>query len=186
MADERHCQSGKLHGMNEQLSAQEKQLAVQCRKIESLRQQLDAVSKELATIENSTSWKLTKPLRLIMEPWRYGLSPLYNRYLRGRIGPSLRKLPFGSSLVNGIKRCIRRNRHDDFKNIPASLPLLKARKKGMPDYIIWGVIDWYFRYQRPQQLAEGIARTGRRVFYISSELISDSSCEFRCRLVFYL
>jgi GT2 family glycosyltransferase/glycosyltransferase involved in cell wall biosynthesis/SAM-dependent methyltransferase len=35
------------------------------------------------------------------------------------------------------------------------------------DYIFYGVIDWHFRHQRPQHLALNIAKTGRRVFYIS-------------------
>jgi GT2 family glycosyltransferase/glycosyltransferase involved in cell wall biosynthesis len=47
-----------------------------------------------------------------------------------------------------------------------------------PDYIIWGVIDWHFRHQRPQQLALGLAASGRRVFYISSSLIDDKRAGF--------
>ncbi|WP_256347505.1 glycosyltransferase [Pseudomonas gingeri] len=39
-----------------------------------------------------------------------------------------------------------------------------------PDYIIWGVIDWHFRHQRPQQLARMLSASGRRVFYVSSTL----------------
>lgn len=35
------------------------------------------------------------------------------------------------------------------------------------DYIFYGVIDWHFRYQRPQHLALNIASRGKRVFYIS-------------------
>jgi len=40
-----------------------------------------------------------------------------------------------------------------------------------PDVLIWGVIDWYLRFQRPQQLAMGFANAGHRVIYISSELL---------------
>ncbi|MEO9061473.1 MAG: glycosyltransferase [Nitrosospira sp.] len=47
-----------------------------------------------------------------------------------------------------------------------------------PDYIIWGVIDWHFRHQRPQQLALELAASGRRVFYISSSLIDDKRAGF--------
>ena len=42
---------------------------------------------------------------------------------------------------------------------------------GMPDYIVWGVIDWHFRYQRPQHISKMIAETERRVFYISSNAL---------------
>jgi hypothetical protein len=38
---------------------------------------------------------------------------------------------------------------------------------GQRDYIFFGVIDWHFRHQRPQQMAQAIAQAGHRVFYIS-------------------
>lgn len=44
---------------------------------------------------------------------------------------------------------------------------------GLPDYIIWGVIDWHFRHQRPQQIAMQVAATQRRVFYVSPLLVDD-------------
>lgn len=43
----------------------------------------------------------------------------------------------------------------------------------MPDYYIWGIIDWHFRHQRPQQLAQCLANSGRRVFYISPDFIQN-------------
>jgi len=46
------------------------------------------------------------------------------------------------------------------------------------DYIIWGVIDWHFRHQRPQQLALALINTGRRVFYISERLVDDERSGF--------
>lgn len=51
-------------------------------------------------------------------------------------------------------------------------------QKETPDYIIWGVIDWHFRHQRPQQLANELAETGRRVFYISSNFQDDGRAGF--------
>jgi GT2 family glycosyltransferase/glycosyltransferase involved in cell wall biosynthesis/SAM-dependent methyltransferase len=46
------------------------------------------------------------------------------------------------------------------------------------DYMVWGVIDWHFRHQRPQQLALALAETGRRVFYISPALVDDERAGF--------
>jgi GT2 family glycosyltransferase/glycosyltransferase involved in cell wall biosynthesis/SAM-dependent methyltransferase len=46
------------------------------------------------------------------------------------------------------------------------------------DYIVWGVIDWHFRHQRPQQLALALTASGRRVFYISPCLINDERAGF--------
>ena len=34
-------------------------------------------------------------------------------------------------------------------------------------YFFFGVIDWHFRHQRPQQLALSIAKAGHKVFYVS-------------------
>lgn len=36
---------------------------------------------------------------------------------------------------------------------------------GKPDLICFAIIDWHFRFQRPQQLATQFARDGHRVFY---------------------
>ncbi len=47
------------------------------------------------------------------------------------------------------------------------------------DYYVWAVIDWHFRFQRPQHLAIELARAQRRVFYISSNLIDEAAPGFR-------
>ena len=47
------------------------------------------------------------------------------------------------------------------------------------DYFFWGVIDWDFRHQRPQQLASSIVQSGRRVFYISPTLVDDAPAGFQ-------
>ena len=38
---------------------------------------------------------------------------------------------------------------------------------GEHDYLIFSIIDWNFRIQRPQHIAQSIARLGNRVFYLS-------------------
>lgn len=40
------------------------------------------------------------------------------------------------------------------------------------DIFIWSIIDWRFRYQRPQHLATGFASKGHRVFYISTSFVN--------------
>ncbi len=42
---------------------------------------------------------------------------------------------------------------------------------GKSDWVIFGVIDWHLRLQRPQHLAIRLARAGHRVFYVSSNLV---------------
>jgi len=39
---------------------------------------------------------------------------------------------------------------------------------------IFGVIDWHFRNQRPQQIARSLSRQGWRVFYFSNHFVDDS------------
>lgn len=59
---------------------------------------------------------------------------------------------------------------------PAQAPI--SGKEGLPDYIVWGVIDWKFRQQRPQHIATALAASGRRVFYISSNFQADHRTGF--------
>jgi len=54
-----------------------------------------------------------------------------------------------------------------------------AAGSGAPDYLVWAVIDWHFRLQRPQHLAREISKAGRRVFYVSCNLIDDPAPGFR-------
>ena len=39
---------------------------------------------------------------------------------------------------------------------------------GRHDVLVFPVIDWHFRFQRPQQLSRQLARRGHRVFYLST------------------
>lgn len=52
-----------------------------------------------------------------------------------------------------------------------------------PDYIIWGVIDWNYRFQRPQHLASQLANSARRVFYISCNFVNRCSSGFRVETI---
>jgi len=42
------------------------------------------------------------------------------------------------------------------------------RPSGKPDVIVFSIIDWDFRFQRPQQLGTQFGRHGHRVFYLST------------------
>jgi GT2 family glycosyltransferase/glycosyltransferase involved in cell wall biosynthesis len=41
------------------------------------------------------------------------------------------------------------------------------------DVLVFGIIDWHFRFQRPQHLATALARRGHRVFYFTPGFIAD-------------
>ena len=53
----------------------------------------------------------------------------------------------------------------------------------LPDYIIWGVIDWNYRFQRPQHLAQQLAKSGRRAFYISPNFVNRKATGFRVEVI---
>lgn len=81
----------------------------------------------------------------------------YKKYLSAAVRNS-----FFSKIIKNILNIRRRHLFD----IPFAFkrPLSSFVAE---DYIFYGVIDWHFRHQRPQHLALTIAKTGRRVFYIS-------------------
>jgi GT2 family glycosyltransferase len=50
-------------------------------------------------------------------------------------------------------------------NLPPGFPAVPA---GHHDVVVFSIIDWDFRFQRPQQLAVQLGRAGHRVFYLST------------------
>ncbi len=42
-----------------------------------------------------------------------------------------------------------------------------------PDIFVLSIINWDFRYQRPQHIAKGLADCGRRVFYVEMQFAGD-------------
>jgi GT2 family glycosyltransferase/glycosyltransferase involved in cell wall biosynthesis len=42
------------------------------------------------------------------------------------------------------------------------------------DVLVFPIIDWHFRHQRPQHLTEQLARRGHRVFYFATTFVSPS------------
>jgi GT2 family glycosyltransferase/glycosyltransferase involved in cell wall biosynthesis len=57
-----------------------------------------------------------------------------------------------------------------------AFPGLPGQNK--PDIVLWGVIDWRYRIQRPQHLARGLAGRGYRVFYVSTSFVNDRARGF--------
>ena len=96
-----------------------------------------------------------------------------------------KKLPLSAmyrhKIATLIKRAIRW-RHEKSKLTQLNTiikPVISDRK----DIIFFGVIDWHFRYQRPQQLATNMAVTGERVFYISPHFIDTKETGYEIELL---
>lgn len=151
-------------------------------------EQLQLAEAQYKQLIESKSWALTKPLRLTMRIARYGISTADKRALKKKLRSVYHKLP----LPIAIKKTVRQSYSaiveapisvvktqllsSNFFELPSLRPALQ--QKGLADYIFWGVIDWHFRHQRPQQLAQALAGAGRRVFYISVNLIDDPRSGF--------
>lgn len=77
-----------------------------------------------------------------------------------------------SRMIIETRRAMRR------KARMASGAAVPPAKPGLPDVLVWSVIDWDFRIQRPQHMARELAAAGHRVFYISNNLIDrpDAGC----------
>lgn len=68
---------------------------------------------------------------------------------------------------------------DALLNVESELPRWQqAATNGKRDYVFFGVIDWHFRHQRPQQLAQSIAQRGHRVYYVSVNFVNAEDAGF--------
>lgn len=146
-------------------------------------EQLKKVEKQYQQVIQSSSWKLTKPLRLVSRMTRYGLTVGDKRALKNKLRSLYHKLP----LPVAVRKALRQSystvveapisvvREQILSGNSFEMPALRPapQETGLADYIFWGVIDWHFRHQRPQQLAQALSGAGRRVFYISVNLVDD-------------
>lgn len=104
-------------------------------------------------LSDHNRWRITSLLLEPILPFIKG-GVVYTAYLREREWQTKRIRPF----------------HGD------TLPTLPEQQKA--DVIIWGVIDWRFRIQRPQHLARGFAAAGHRVFYVSTAFVNTRRTGF--------
>ncbi len=148
----------------------------------------DAAIEQLRLITNSRSWRLTRLLRFGARLLRYGflqedkrrlVQTLRSRYRRFPLPGPVRKLAgyvYHRIVMRAMRALRRRTSATARFSAPSSMSAIAASH--LPDYFIWGVIDWHFRHQRPQQLALALAKTGRRIFYISPNFVDDERAGF--------
>jgi GT2 family glycosyltransferase/glycosyltransferase involved in cell wall biosynthesis len=155
------------------------ELAARAVEIQALSRDLSDTEAELERITTSLGWRLLR---------RYG--PIKYRYLL----PVYRLLGFGRVRNNrgrtdqkpGIDGSVNRD-GQEAKNrirINPELPAEGFREAlenigvaGIPrrlDVVCFSIIDWEFRYQRPQQIMSAFASRGHRVFYINTNRFHSS------------
>jgi len=98
-------------------------------------------------LSDKNRWRVTELVLKPILPFMTG-STIATAYLREKEWQSKRISPFHG---------------DRFPTLP---PQSKA------DILIWSVIDWRYRIQRPQHLARGFAERGHRVFYVSTAFVN--------------
>jgi GT2 family glycosyltransferase/glycosyltransferase involved in cell wall biosynthesis/uncharacterized coiled-coil protein SlyX len=160
--------------------------------IGALGQALDACHQQLDqadAMRHTRSWRLTSPLRFGARLIRHGfladdkrklIQGLRSVYHRVPL-PAPAKQALGATYRNTLGASYVAVRKQVLAAVPFEAPAEKpaAQLPDAPDYIVWGVIDWHFRHQRPQQLAQALAASGRRVFYVSANLVDDARPGFR-------
>jgi GT2 family glycosyltransferase/glycosyltransferase involved in cell wall biosynthesis len=113
--------------------------------VESWRWEATNARRELTRLQGSRLWRLAHVY------WAF------RRRLRGWLAPWL-KPQGGASPTPAV--AVRPG-----LALPVGFP---RAPRGKPDVVILTIIDWDFRFQRPQQIAAQFGRAGHRVFYLST------------------
>jgi len=140
--------------------------------------EVDKLKTELNNIYNSDFWKVAKAYYRMIDRFSF-----------------LRKIrSFFKRIKNGNKHKIKKERSvvthscnndvsdvaycDTIKrevcNKAFKLPLYNY-KPCKTDVILLSVIDWDFRFQRPQQIAKAFAEDGHRVFYFDANFFNENT-----------
>lgn len=133
-------------------------------------EQLRDVARQFEQVRNSRTWRWTRPLRALARLLRGEFAPSDRAHLRRALGrkPGADASLPGASQPGGLGT----------QQLPdaagARAIALAPQGEGLEDVFVWSVIDWHFRFQRPQHLARALARKGHRVFYISNNF-NDSA-----------
>ncbi|MDG6348853.1 glycosyltransferase, partial [Luteimonas sp. 8-5] len=161
------------------------EVAARQRDLELLRYekgQLQEIAREFDRVVHSRSWRLTRPLRgvarLLRGELRASLKPLHSP----QATPAMPAIPAMQEVAVTVDAAPPAPPAAAFP-APVRLSAPVAEQGELPDVFIWSVIDWYFRFQRPQHLAEALAAKGHRVFYVSNNFDNDATPGFRCEQI---
>src|SRR5690606_24313143 len=161
------------------------EVAARQRDLELLRYekgQLQEIAREFDRVVHSRSWRLTRPLRgvarLLRGELRASLKPLHSP----QATPAMPAIPAMQEVAVTVDAAPPAPPAAAFP-APVRLSAPAAEQGELPDVFIWSVIDWYFRFQRPQHLAEALAAKGHRVFYVSNNFDNDATPGFRCEQI---
>ena len=125
------------------------------------------VRKDLATIYNARYWRVLQRYWGVKRAW----AGLLNGSLRGAKDLAKSLLPL--SAQQWLVRAQRRYGKTPDTLAAALGPMVRTDWDDEPlpaahfDVVCFSIVEWDFRFQRPQQLMTQMAQAGHRVFYIS-------------------
>jgi polysaccharide pyruvyl transferase CsaB len=154
------------------------QLATKERSVNVLLEQLSVKDNELSRITNTPGWRLLSRYGQIK--YRY-LLPIYKALglpPYDKKGARLaRTEPQPLEPSPGLAQSADVSSKPDGLAVTQSLPKEPAwpwlTESNAYDVVCLPIIDWNFRFQRPQQLMSRFAAAGHRVFYICQKFYSD-------------
>ncbi len=122
----------------------------------AVKYEMDALretARQFDMLRQSRSWRWTRPLRALarLATGGFGASD------RAHLGKALGREP----------------------KLDATAHSLAPAREGLEDVFVWSVIDWHFRFQRPQHMAQALAQKGHRVFYLSNNFNDSASPGFQ-------
>ncbi len=124
-------------------------------------ERLAETARQFDQLISSRSWRWTRPLRALGRL----LSGRWSAADSGKLHAALGEKGLDTLAVS----------EPSFTPLPA----LQVAHPDLPDVFVWAVIDWHFRFQRPQHLAAALAKKGHRVFYISNNTVDTAAPGFK-------
>ncbi len=135
--------------------------------------EVENLKAELNNIYNSDFWKLAKAYYRLID--KVTLLRKLRSFLK-RI-KNTKRLKNINSHSNSQKNMVYAQEKENPKEKSLKYPNLPFYNYfyNKTDIILLSVIDWDFRFQRPQQLAKAFAEDGHRVFYFDANFLTNES-----------
>jgi len=152
---ERDGQAARVSALEKELAALVERYGERQREVERLNTSLQGITSTRWFALASAFWRLANRVRGRGSVPPPGTAPVGGAPLKELAVPAPRttslpqEAPPGSSAAPAVAR-----EGAVFQGV-----------EGLEDYIVFPIIDWDFRFQRPQQLAVALAQRGHRVFY---------------------
>lgn len=148
-----------------------------------------SAQQEVAAMQRSLSWRLSAPVRWIGRAAIPVATIVRAAVLKVatacvRLIPERLRWPLKSAFFTVLKPLLKNSREyvefldaKRWRDRPAPPPALVIAPPhaSLPDVIVFGVIDWQLRIQRPQQMALEMARRGHRVLYLTPVFVQNHS-----------